>query len=155
MSCSLVLMGGLIWIDNSWALFPDNDPATSFESSILFKITTGELDCDDLDPDGDGQIPLAGGKLMKGNGDQDDNKPEPLRIVYRLGAIIPANRPSVPLKRWDCQAVRSYLDFGHLKVFPDASVFLIISEKYNDEAKKAVAYYLRGSLLLFNLHGSA
>lgn len=124
-SCSLIFMGGLIWIDNSWAIIPDGDPATSFESSVPLAVMTGEIDCDDLDPDGDGQIPLAGGTLLQGNGDQDDNKTEPWRIIYRLGEIIELRPYSAPVVFREHRVVSSYLDFGHLKVFPDAVLSLI------------------------------
>ena len=57
-SCSLILVGALIWSGNSWALLPDSDPGTSFDSSILFKALADAIDCEDLDPDGDGQVSL-------------------------------------------------------------------------------------------------
>lgn len=151
MSCSLISMGGLIWVDNSWAIFPDDDPSTSFDSSLLFGIMTGEVDCDDLDPDGDGQIPLAGGTLLRGNGDQDDNKSDPLRLLVRTGAIVTPNHYYAPIKKWDYRATKSYLDFGHLKVFPDAPISVIISSKLYYQGQKAAAFYMRGGLLWFDV----
>lgn len=127
-SCSLVFMGGLIWIDNSWAIIPDDDPATSFDSSLLRDILDGGDDLDERDADGDGQIPVPGGKLVRGNGDQDDNRQEPLRIVYRPGALIVQNHSPVPAKMWTHRTLKSYLDFGHLKVMPNgdfkSSIFI-------------------------------
>jgi hypothetical protein len=143
LSCSLISMGGLIWVDNSWALIPDGDPATSFDRSI-FDIMAGQADCSDLDPDGDGQIPLTGGKLVKGNGDQDDNREEyfifmPLAVVSGRGGLwsVSANHhqnrqvPFVspvskagtepklkpgPSGLTHCRITVAYKDFGHLKV---------------------------------------
>ena len=137
----------MIWIGNSWAVLPDGDPGTSLDSSILFEILSDKIDCEDLDPDGDGQIPLAGGKLLRGNGDQDDNRSEPWRIVYRPGALISWVYFSAPAKMRDHGAVKSYLDFGHLKVFPEASVFFVIAEKFDYYGQKAAALSMRGGLL--------
>ena len=142
------MMGRLIWIDNSWAVLPDGDPGTSFESSILFEALADKIDCEDLDPDGDGQIPLTGGKLVKGNGDQDDNRSEPWRIVYRPGVLISRVYFSAPAKMRDHGVVKSYLDFGHLKVFPDAPISLIIADKYNYDGQKAAALYSCGGLFI-------
>ena len=143
---SLVMMGGLIWINNTWAIMPDDDPATSFDISAFFGYSIGQIDLSDLDPDGDGQIPLAGGKLLRGNGDQDDNKQDPIVIVYRLEALVETSFSDAPVLCQAGQMVKSYLDFGHLKVFPDVSTSIIIKENTNSYSIKAAARVTCGDL---------
>lgn len=141
-SCSLILMGGLIWVNNTWAVLPDDDPATPFSVTVLYAAMTGAVDCSALGHDGDGQIPIDGGKLLKGNGDQDDNREEsfafpPLAASGRMGWSVSANynqsrqtplvasvskvgtdqklrpRPSGFIQR---RLAATYKDFGHLKL---------------------------------------
>ena len=68
--CSQVAMGTIFWVDNSWAFLPEDNPDTLVDISIFFDGQVGDGPCSDLTPDGDGQIPLAGGKQQRGNGDQ-------------------------------------------------------------------------------------
>lgn len=127
-SCSLISIGGLIWINNSWAVIPDEDPSTFFEISVIWDELDGNDDISALDPDGDGRIPVPGGTLLKGNGDQDDNKQEPMTIVYRPGALEAPNFSDAPLFCREDLAVKSYLGFGHLKIFPDAPTFISLKK---------------------------
>ena len=145
--CALVAMGTIFWVDNSWAFLPDDNPDTLVDISIFFDGQVGDGSCSELDPDGDGQIPLAGGKLQKGNGDQDDNKPKPMIIVYHSGALVSPDPFYVPAFNYSGGAVKSYLDFGHLKVFPNTSVSLPLAQECNWYNPKAAVLYLRGSLL--------
>jgi len=149
--CSLVAMGTIFWVDNSWAFLPDQDPDTLVDISIFFNGQVGDGACSELDPDGDGQIPLAGGKLQRGNGDQDDNKPKPVIIVYQPGALAASNPFNVSAFIWSGSAVKSYLNFGHLKIFPDASGSLSLAQKHNCYNQKAAALYPRGGLLYFHV----
>lgn len=115
---SVICMGGILWVNNSWAVVPDDDPSTYFDISVFFDDLDGKSDLPDMDSDGDGQIPLAGGKLLKGNGDQDDNKHEPILLGINCGSIV--DHPDSIFLRI-CSAtnvVQSYVDFGHLKVMP-------------------------------------
>lgn len=146
MSCSLISMGGLIWINNSWAVFPDDDPATSFDFSLILETLNGQADFSAIDVDGDGQIPVPGGKLLKGNGTRDDNKHDPIVIVSRPGEIITPNPFNALVVFRVHRAVSSYLDFGHLKVFPDAILPLIIAENITYYSLKATTIYPRGGL---------
>jgi len=41
-----------------------------------------------LDEDGDGVVPVAGGILFHGNGDQDDNKEEAVLLLVNCGSIV-------------------------------------------------------------------
>ena len=117
-SCSLVSMGGMLWINNSWAFFPDDDPATKANISFSLDGQAGDDFDSKFDPDGDGQIPLAGGKLIKGNGDQDDNKEREFILCRRFDRVIEfkphPTRNSFATRR----VTMSYKDFGHLKVRP-------------------------------------
>ena len=147
LSCSLILTGGLIWINNTWAMVQDNDPDTSFDVSIIFDGMDGKTDLSDLDPDGDGQIPLAGGKLLKGNGGFDDNKPDPILITGRAVVLVTPSSFPAPLLVQENRVIKSYLDFGHLKIFPDASSSYIY-EMMNTHGNKAAALSPRGGLFL-------
>jgi len=148
LSFSLILIGGLFWINNRWAFIPDNNPASSFNFSAIFDTLNGSGDLSALDPDGDGQIPLTGGKLVKGNGDQDDNKQEPVVIVYQPGTLIEPNFSDAPVLCQGGWTVKSYLGFGHLKVFPDAPVSIIINENAEVYSKKAAVRVTCGGLLV-------
>lgn len=76
MSLSLVMMGCLFWVDNSWAVILDNDPGTFVDISIYLDGGLGNSGDPALGEDGDGVIPVVVGALVHGNGDQDDNKEE-------------------------------------------------------------------------------
>ena len=124
--CSLVMMGTLFWVDNSWAFFPDNDPTTTVDISILITGQAGDDFASELDPDGNGQIPLSGGKLLRGNGDRDDNRQEPIVIICGTGELVAPNSSEAQAFFQSHREVKSYLDFGHLKIFPDVQVAIIV-----------------------------
>ncbi|MDL2260253.1 hypothetical protein LJB99_05200, partial [Deltaproteobacteria bacterium OttesenSCG-928-K17] len=74
-----------------------------------------------LDPDGDGVIPLAGGYLIRGNGNQDDNREE--AFFFQSPAGIMAAMPPIiqaATNFRERRIVAAYKDFGHLKVMPAA-----------------------------------
>ena len=137
--CSLMAIGMIFWVDNSWALLPDDNPDTLMDISIFFDGQVGDGACPELDSDGDGQIPLAGGKLQRGNGDQDDNKLKPIIIIYQPEALVAPNPFNVPAIMWSGSVVKSYLNFGHLKIFPDAAASLPFALKYNCYNQEAAA----------------
>ena len=114
--CSLVMMGTLFWVDNSWALIFDDDPQTMVEISAL--LDDDLVDDSNLQDDDDGVIPITGGTLVRGNGDQDDNKDETFSLARQFGRVIDF-KAHPALNRFEEQyTTRSYKDFGHLKVMP-------------------------------------
>lgn len=131
-------MGSLFWVDNDWALIrvgPDGTliqggPATALAQPSLFDLPlAGGLDHDEiqkLDPDGDGVIPLAGGYLLRGNGDQDDNR-EDVFFFRRLVDIPVASSPHIQTvtNYGERRTALAYKDFGHLKVMPGADIVSI------------------------------
>jgi len=122
--CSLVMMGTLFWIDNSWALILDNDPLTVAEISDYFDGNPG------LQDDDDGVVPIAGGILIRGNGDQDDNKEEIFQLDRRFEWVVYFKMYTALNSFVERHITRSYKDFGHLKVMPaggDIAGFISIS----------------------------
>lgn len=122
---SLVMMGALVWIDNSWALITDNDPATMTRLDLLQGGGLDSLTCQALDQDGDGVIPFPGGYLIRGNGGLDDNKEEPF-IVEGFSGIIIKPQPFKAVTNFrDRRTVVAYKDFGHLKLMPLAEAIYV------------------------------
>lgn len=122
---ALIMMGGLFWIDNSWALIGDNDPTTKVELSLYTGGCLGDNSHTELDQDDNGVIPIAGGLLIYGNGDQDDNKNKAILIRTMAGAIVPLLPLRVVNSFTTHRLVAAYYDFGHLKVMPRGfSLFL-------------------------------
>ena len=116
LSCSLIMMGSLFWIDNSWALIFDDDPQTMVD---IVDYLDGDLDDDSgLQDDDDGIVPITGGTLIRGNGDQDDNKEETFQLCRQVGRLIDYKTHSAMNGFEERYTTRSYKDFGHLKVMP-------------------------------------
>ena len=119
--CSLVAMGTLFWVDNSWALILDSDSATVVNIEPFLDDCVDGLPGIEEDEAEDGVIPIAGGYLISGNGDRDDNKGEEFTIVRRCsGVVTTENRPAFSTFN-ERRTVAAYKDFGHLKVMPLAS----------------------------------
>lgn len=146
---SLGLMGTLFWVDNSWALIADSDPATQVQLSLLLRVDFGDLPDQLADEDGDGVLPIAGGFLVRGNGDQDDNREEAFFPQRPVGALSPppAFRAAVD-SFGERRTVAAYMDFGHLKVMPAAEA-LIFNDEYFSKPK-AAPLYDAGGLWFFN-----
>jgi len=114
---SLVSTGCLFWVDNSWAYVRGGES----ESLVQVDLLDGGLDYDEIqefDPDGDGIIPVAGGYLIRGNGDRDDNREEPFVLSRLAGEIVRPRTFKAVTSFGERRTVAAYKDFGHLKVMP-------------------------------------
>lgn len=144
----LVMMGALFWVDNSWTLITDSDPATMTQMGLLLD---GGLDsgaCQALDQDGDGVIPIAGGALIRGNGDRDDNKEEAYLIRRLPAVIVEPETGSMGSGFNDRRMVKAYKDFGHLKVMPEAEAAAV--KLLGLFINQRLSVYIADSLCLFN-----
>ena len=118
MCLSLVMMGGLLWVNNSWALILDNDANTSVNLGIFLGGHLNDDPSPELDDDDDGVVPVAGGTLFHGNGDQDDNKEEAFLLRVNCGSIVEPPENYQLFAYSERRLVLAYIDFGHLKVMP-------------------------------------
>ena len=148
---SLVSMGGLFWVNNSWALVLDNDPTTMVNLAAFFDGSGSDAKCAELDDDNDGRVPVAGGVLVRGNGDRDDHKEEPLIIPRHMAAAAAPGFGRIPARALYRPMVMSYKDFGHLKVMPEAEFNADeITETF--VADKRAARVLRAAFGVFELY---
>ena len=69
---SLVMMGGLIWVDNSWAYTGGGQAGDLIQADFFFD-GLDQDEIQELDADGSGMIPLAADILSKGNVGLDDS----------------------------------------------------------------------------------
>lgn len=134
MCLSLVKMGVIFWVGNTWALIPDNDPTTPTQVSMLFDGRLHNSHQAELDKDGDGVIPIAGGMLVRGNGDQDDNKEDPIQLRRVSVTVVQPYITKAATNFRDRRTVVAYKDFGHLKVMPAAD-FSVVSQNGFDRIK--------------------
>ena len=146
-ACSLIFIVGLMRFNDGWVIVRDNDPATSLGLAVIYDHLAGKKNLSELDPDGDRQIPLTGGKLIKFNGSLDNNRAEPMALTGRSVILVTPPSSDPPLLIWENRAIKSYLDFGHLKVFPDASVSYTSFENYY--GYKAASLHSRGVFFIF------
>ena len=116
--CSLIAMGTLFWVDNSWALITDHDPLTAVNIGPYLDDCVDEEPEIKADQDGDGVIPIAGGLLIRGNGDRDDNRGEEFKIVRCLSGSATTETTAAVSNFKERRTVAAYKDFGHLKVMP-------------------------------------
>lgn len=112
---ALIFTGSVIWIGNDLALIPDNDPRTRFTLETLdgpaSKRKPPQFHCE-------GRADDSGGRTMmvRGNGDQDDNREEAFLIKpWAAETVAPPAASSADNFKERRTAV-SYKDFGHLKV---------------------------------------
>lgn len=127
--CSLINFVGLIWVSDTWALVPDNDPDTVTVMPVPAAVErAGDLALA-LDPDGDGRVHLNGGTLILSGcfqafinsgdgfiGHMACWVPQP-----KLNSTVPAlNSPSF---------VKAYKDFGHLRIMPIDGLNIVIPPK--------------------------
>ena len=131
MCLSLVKMGVIFWVGNTWALIPDNDPTTPTQVSMLFDGRLHNSHQAELDKDGDGVIPIAGGMLVRGNGDQDDNKEDPIQLRRVSVTVVQPYITKAATNFRDRRTVVAYKDFGHLKVMPAADSSIINLEGHD------------------------
>gem|GEM_PF-2707112 len=123
---SLVMTGSLFWINNSYAVIPDNDPTTMIDLGQLLGEGSGGGGPGGSVPSmlglsDDGVIPVAGGVLVSGNGDLDDNKEEPFILKDLCKEIIWRQTYAKAVASFrERRTVTAYKDFGHLKVIPAA-----------------------------------
>lgn len=111
------MMGGLMWVDNTWAYIGGGQT----EDAIPLESLLDGLDYEEIqqfDADGDGMIPLAGGVLLRCNGDQDDNKEERVIIQLLAGETVSPFFSKSATNYDERRTVTAYKDFGHLKVMP-------------------------------------
>ena len=129
------MMGSLFWAGNSWALITDADPNTKTQIDLLLNGRLERGAQPELDQDGNGVIPIAGGMLVHGNGDQDDNRddPVPLRRVGG-GLVIQPYALKAATNFNERRTALAYKDFGHLKVMPAAD-FSVVSPNGFDRIK--------------------
>ena len=147
---SLVNMGTLFWVNNSWALVLDNDPTSMVNLAAFFDGGGSDAKCAELDDDNDGLVPVAGGVLVRGNGDRDDHKEEPFTIPLHVAdAVVPLFYLFSAKAAYRCMAV-SYKDFGHLKLMPEAD-YNIYAVPNTFVADKKVARVLRAAFGILKL----
>ncbi|MDR2725315.1 MAG: hypothetical protein LBC90_04470 [Candidatus Adiutrix sp.] len=117
LSCSLIGMGGWIWIDNGWAFIPGvSDPAqASLEMAALFGAENGEVQIKAPPAEAEAALPVG---LIEGNGDEDDDRVEPYApppfLAVRSQIQVALKKPA----QVDRRQVASYKDMGQLKVAP-------------------------------------
>ena len=128
---SLVKMGGMFWVNNTWAVVPDSDPTTVTQISMLLGGGLYDGQETELDEDGDGVIPIAGGVLVRGNGNQDDNREEAVPLRRLTGVLIEPHTSKSVTNFNDRRTVVAYKDFGHLKVMPAADSSIINLEGHD------------------------
>lgn len=144
LSLALIWVGCLVWIDNSIAIIPDNDPATFVSpqaikgfGSVDGRHHTIQSDVRDFNS-GSAQ------RVVRGNGDQDDNREEYFSLIPLTGTLgqsglwsVTANYnqsrqtfSAAPVSKVRTEpkpqprpsgfvqrrTVVAYKDFGHLKV---------------------------------------
>ena len=86
---ALISVGSLIWIDNSVAVIPDNDPTTFVQLELIDGIEGNEDGSAEWqDDDHDWKDPLHGQMVVRGNGDRDDNKEESYFLRRYVGQVI-------------------------------------------------------------------
>ncbi|UQZ88847.1 hypothetical protein C4J81_06390 [Deltaproteobacteria bacterium Smac51] len=118
------MMGTLFWIDNSWALIFDDDPYTQINISSYYDLDGNDDSRAELEADDDGIVPVTGGILVQGNGDQDDNRDEPFSITKRPSRVVSVKSTSIYSDFRERRMVKAYRDFGHLKVMPGSFKFI-------------------------------
>jgi len=121
-SLSLISFGGLIQISDTWVLVHDNDPHTETDLSFLIEIENLDDLGSELDPDGDGRIPLNGGTLILTPGFQAKVEQTAPFVNRTVSWSLPSEfcPPSKTLHSH--LSVKAYKDFGHLRIIPDDGV---------------------------------
>ena len=137
-SCSLLGMGGWVWIDNRWAFIPGvSDPARAgLEMAALLGAESG-AEAQVKAPPAEAEAALPVG-LVEGNGDEDDDRVEPYApppfLAVRSQAQAALKKPALV----DRRQVASCKDMGQLKVAPASTL--------NIEHRQAVSYKDLGHL---------
>ena len=124
---AVINVGCYVWINNSVAVIPDNDPATV----VLLELYDG-YDHGPGDPSDDiytsprplGEAGSRAQSVVRGNGNQDDNRVE--RYFYqRIASAMLAPKAVKPASTFNLRYTAVALkDFGHLKVMPVESALL-------------------------------
>lgn len=144
-----MMMGTLFWVSNSWALIMDDDPATRVDLAAYLHAGLADGHIQALDPGGDGRIPIAGGTLVRGNGDQDDNREE-RPLLHLVSAVVVPPRAAKAVSNFsERRTAVAYKDFGHLKIMPAGDNIDI--EKRNQAScdRRLPVYYGRPSVVRF------
>jgi hypothetical protein len=117
LSLTLIWMGCLIWMNNSLALIPDNDPRTNINIEMMVGFDSGKADHQwhqaGHSPDSSGGVLCA-----RGNGNRDDNRERSFVFQPPLGEEIVLAPINVETGFDQRRTVAAYKDFGHLKVMP-------------------------------------
>jgi len=113
LSLALIWVGCLVWIDNSLAIIPDNDPRTSFllEGGSAARAKPAQLHQAGPVSDSGG-----GALVVRGNGDRDDNREEAFYFQAAAGLRVPAEYRSAVSGFKQLRTAVAYKDFGHLKI---------------------------------------
>ena len=127
---ALIFVGSLIWINNSVAIIPDNDPLTFIRLEIIAaaepQFQAADHDWEDL---AENQI------VVRGNGDRDDNREQPFVLSLVEFDIVPIIPIPATISFADSRMVVAYWKFGHLKIMPAAEMFFTVLNLNRDICK--------------------
>ena len=119
---ALINVGCLLWFGNSRAVVPDNNPATVTQLELIDDIEGNEGRAAEWrDDDYDRAGPLQAQMIVRGNGNQDDNRESSFFLRRHAGPVINTECKDSASSFNERRTVAAYRDFGHLKVMPAAS----------------------------------
>lgn len=127
---ALIFVGSLLWFGNCRAVIPDFERTTSVQLELIDDVEGNEGgDLEIQAADHDRANPLKSQMIVRGSGDQDDNRERPF-VFRRVDSEILAItwRPAVTAFA-DRRTAVAYWNLGRLKVMPAGDAFYTAQNK--------------------------